>query len=247
MQFRLLGPLEVDSGAGPIPLGGPKQRAVLAHLIMHASELVPADTLVDELWGDEPPENARNTIQAYVSRLRQAIGRERIEWRAPGNMLRVDASEVEAARFDRLLRDAKKALRVEPSVAVGVVEEALSLWRGPALAGLADWPSFAGLCALQDRPPPRPNLRPRGRGRWVRSGSIARASRVRRRSRRGATRPERLRTATTRTWSLRRPQPELHRRSCFPSRRRRRSPAARPPTRSNCRRWPRSRRAEGRR
>jgi len=142
MQFRILGPLEVDSEGEPIPLGGPKQRAVLAHLIVRAGELVPAETLVDELWGDEPPENARNTIQAYVSHLRKALGRERIEWRAPGYILTVDASEVDAARFDGLVRDAKKALPVEPSVAIGVLEEALSLWRGPALAGLADQPSL---------------------------------------------------------------------------------------------------------
>jgi len=142
MQFRILGPVEVDSGGEPIPLGGPKQRAVLAHLIMRANELVPAETLVDELWGEEPPENARNTIQAYVSHLRKALGRERIEWRAPGYVLRVDPSELDAARFDGLLRDAKKALPVEPSVAIGVLEEALSLWRGPALAGLADQPSL---------------------------------------------------------------------------------------------------------
>jgi WD40 repeat protein/DNA-binding SARP family transcriptional activator len=142
LQFRILGPVEVDSGGEPIPLGGPKQRAVLAHLIMRANELVPAETLVDELWGEEPPENARNTIQAYVSHLRKALGRERIEWRAPGYVLRVDPPELDAARFDGLLRDAKKALPVEPSVAIGVLEEALSLWRGPALAGLADQPSL---------------------------------------------------------------------------------------------------------
>src|SRR6266545_4195128 len=64
MQFRVLGPLEVDAGGGPISLGGPKQRAVLAHLIMRANELVPAETLIDEIWGEEPPEKARNILQA---------------------------------------------------------------------------------------------------------------------------------------------------------------------------------------
>jgi DNA-binding SARP family transcriptional activator len=53
----------VDAGAGPIPLGGPKQRAVLAHLVLRANQLVPTETLVDEIWGDEPPEQARNVIQ----------------------------------------------------------------------------------------------------------------------------------------------------------------------------------------
>jgi hypothetical protein len=63
IQFRVLGPLEVDAGGGPVPLGGPKQRAVLAHLLFRANQLVPAETLVDEIWGEEPPEQARNIIQ----------------------------------------------------------------------------------------------------------------------------------------------------------------------------------------
>ncbi len=84
MQFGVLGPLEVDAGGGPIALGGPKQRAVLAHLILRANELVPAETLVDEIWADEPPEKARNVIQTYVSHLRKALGRDRIQSQAPG-------------------------------------------------------------------------------------------------------------------------------------------------------------------
>src|SRR5262249_13716987 len=75
MLFRVLGPLEVDSGSGPVPLGGPKQRAVLAHLVFRANQLVPAETLIDELWGELPPEKARNVIQTYVSHLRKALGR----------------------------------------------------------------------------------------------------------------------------------------------------------------------------
>ena len=79
MQFRVLGPLEVDAGGGAIPLGGPKQRAVLAHLVLRANQLVPAETLVDEIWGEEPPEKARNIIQTYVSHLRKALGHDRIQ------------------------------------------------------------------------------------------------------------------------------------------------------------------------
>ena len=114
MQFRVLGPLEVDAGSGPIPLGGPKQRAVLAHLLIRANQLVPAETLIDEIWGEEPPEKARNIIQTYVSHLRKALGHDRIQSHAPGYRLRLDPSELDAARFDALMRDAKKALPVDP-------------------------------------------------------------------------------------------------------------------------------------
>jgi WD40 repeat protein/DNA-binding SARP family transcriptional activator len=142
IQFRVLGPLEVDAGSGPIPLGGPKQRAVLAHLLFRANELVPAETLVDELWGEEPPQKARNIIQTYVSHLRKALGRDRIQSHAPGYRLKLDSSELDAIQFDALMRDAKKALPVDPNIAVRTIDDALALWRGPALADLAEQPSL---------------------------------------------------------------------------------------------------------
>jgi DNA-binding SARP family transcriptional activator len=115
MLFRVLGPLEVDAGSGPIPLGGPKQRAVLAHLVLRANQLVPAETLIDEIWGEEPPEKARNVIQTYVSHLRKAVGGDRIQTHGSGYRLRLDRSELDAARFDTLIRDAKKTLPVDPN------------------------------------------------------------------------------------------------------------------------------------
>ncbi len=150
MHFRVLGPIEVDAGGGPIPLGGPKQRAVLAHLLIRANQLVPADTLVDGIWGDEPPERARNVLQTYVSHLRKAVGRDRIQSLAPGYLLRLDHSELDATRFDGLLRDAKKALSADPNIAVGTLDDALALWRGPALADLADQPSLLAEAARLD-------------------------------------------------------------------------------------------------
>ncbi|MEP7019294.1 MAG: BTAD domain-containing putative transcriptional regulator [Pseudonocardiales bacterium] len=138
MQFCILGPLEVDGAAGPVPVGGPKQQAVLAHLVIRANELVPAGALVDELWGDQPPDRARNIIQTYVSRLRRALGPNRIDWRPPGYLLRLDAADLDAARFAALLREANKARPVDPTIAMGILDDALALWRGPALAGLAD-------------------------------------------------------------------------------------------------------------
>ena len=148
--FRILGPLEVDVGGDTVPLGGPKQRAVLAHLVLRANQLVPAETLIDQIWPEEPPEKARNVIQTYVSHLRKALGHDRIESHGPGYRLRLDPSEFDAARFDALMRDAKKALPMDPNVAVATLEDALALWRGPALADLADQSSLLAEAARLD-------------------------------------------------------------------------------------------------
>jgi WD40 repeat protein/DNA-binding SARP family transcriptional activator len=150
MLFRVLGPLEVDVGNGPVPLGGPKQRAVLAHLVLRANQLVPAETLIDEVWGEEPPESARNVIQTYVSHLRKALGPGRIQSHGPGYRLRVDPAELDATRFAELMRDGKKALPVDPNVAVATLEDALALWRGPALADLADQSALLAEAARLD-------------------------------------------------------------------------------------------------
>jgi WD40 repeat protein/DNA-binding SARP family transcriptional activator len=148
--FRILGPLEVDAGGGPIPLGGPKQRAVLAHLVLRANQLVPAETLIDQIWAENPPEKVRNVIQTYVSHLRKALGHDRIESQGPGYRLRLDPFELDAARFDALMRDAKKTLPLDPNVAVATLEDALALWRGPALADLADQSSLLAEAARLD-------------------------------------------------------------------------------------------------
>ncbi len=150
MLFRVLGPLEVDVGNGPVSLGGPKQRAVLAHLLLRANQLVSSETLIDDIWGEEPPERARNVIQTYVSHLRKALGPDRIQSHGPGYRLRLDPSELDATRFADLMRDAKKALPVDPNVAVATLEDALALWRGPALADLADQSSLLAESARLD-------------------------------------------------------------------------------------------------
>jgi DNA-binding response OmpR family regulator len=87
MQFLILGPLEVSDDGRKLALGGPKQRAVLAHLILRANHVVPADLLIDGLWGEEPPESARNTLQTYVYRLRKLLGDGRLEGRDGGYVL----------------------------------------------------------------------------------------------------------------------------------------------------------------
>jgi WD40 repeat protein/DNA-binding SARP family transcriptional activator len=113
--------------------------------------MVPAEILIDEIWGEEPPEKARNVIQTYVSHLRKGLGPDRIHSHAPGYRLRLDPSELDAARFDALMRDAKKILPMDPSVAVATLEDALALWRGPALADLADQTSLLPEAARLDQ------------------------------------------------------------------------------------------------
>ncbi|HEX6399562.1 MAG TPA: BTAD domain-containing putative transcriptional regulator, partial [Actinomycetota bacterium] len=149
-QFRVLGPLEVDGGSGPLRLGGPKQRSVFAHLLMRPNELVPVETLIEEVWGEDSPEKARSIVQTYVSNLRRVLGRDRIEGYGTGYRLRVGPSELDADRFDALVREAQRALPVDPNLATGLLDDALALWRGPALADLADQPSLLAEAARLD-------------------------------------------------------------------------------------------------
>jgi WD40 repeat protein/serine/threonine protein kinase len=142
-RFRALGPLEVSGEGGALPLGGPKQRTALAHLILNANQVVAAERLIDALWGEEPPDAARGTLQAYISRLRSVLGSSAIEGRAPGYLLRVEPDEIDVLRFERLLRDARRDA-FEPKQASKTLTEALDLWRGPALADLAAEPSLSG-------------------------------------------------------------------------------------------------------
>ena len=109
VRFRVLGPLEVDAGDGPVPLGGPKQRTVLAYLILNAGRVVPTEQLIDAVWGSDPPEAARNTLQSYVSNLRKAVGGDLLARRPPGYVLSVDAEHVDITRFEALMRDARRS------------------------------------------------------------------------------------------------------------------------------------------
>jgi len=149
MHFKVLGPLHVTGPEGPISLGGPKQRAVLAHLLVRANELVPAESLIDQVWSGEPPEAARGTIHSYISHLRKALGADRIEGRPPGYVLHVGADELDAERFERLLREARFA-NGSPGRAGNLLREALALWTGPAFADLSFEPSLAGEIARVD-------------------------------------------------------------------------------------------------
>src|SRR5215217_3109027 len=159
MELRVLGPMEVAGAEGPVALGGPKQRAVLAHLLVRANQVVSMDALIDGLWGEEPPQSARGTVQAYVHNLRSVLGSDRIERRAPGYVLRVEADDVDARRFEAQLDDSRR-LGEEPWRAAEVLREGLALWRGPAFADLDGLASLQGeiarlgelrLRAIEDR------------------------------------------------------------------------------------------------
>jgi DNA-binding SARP family transcriptional activator len=134
VEYRILGPLEVVDGDQPLPLGGPKQRALLALLLLRANEVVATDTLIDRLWGERPPATAAKVLQVQVWRLRKALGGEALATRAPGYVLRVDAGDFDLARFEQLFGEAREAA---PAVAAAKLREALALWRGTPLADLA--------------------------------------------------------------------------------------------------------------
>jgi DNA-binding SARP family transcriptional activator len=143
MVFRILGPLEVWAEGGEVSLGGPKQRALLAVLLLHSNEVVAADRLIEELWGEDSPERAAAALRVNVSRLRKALPQDVLATRSPGYVVRVEPDQLDLHRFERLV-DEGRGLRGRglPTDASERLREALSLWRGPALADFA-YESFA--------------------------------------------------------------------------------------------------------
>src|SRR3954452_4750420 len=122
MDFRLLGPLEVADDGNPLVLGGVKQRLVLALLLLHANQVVSTDRLLEGLWGEAPPATAAKSIQLYVSRLRRELGEVRLATPPPGYVLRVEPAELDVARFERLLAEARRA---HPGAAAPKLRDAL--------------------------------------------------------------------------------------------------------------------------
>ncbi|MGO9753212.1 MAG: BTAD domain-containing putative transcriptional regulator [Solirubrobacteraceae bacterium] len=161
MQFRILGPLEVAERDAVWPLGGAKQRAVLAILLIHRGELLSSERLIDELWGERPPLTAAKTLQGYISRLRKLIGEDVLVTHGRGYRLSLAPGQLDVDEFERLAADGRRALSEgDPAGAAKLLREALGLWRGAALADLA-YESFAQsevarleearLAALEDR------------------------------------------------------------------------------------------------
>ena len=140
MQFRILGPLTVENDRGPVTLGGPKPRALLAALLVEAGRVVSADRLVVALWGESPPPGAVSALRAYASRLRGALGAgQRLRFQAPGYVLSLDGAALDAAIFEQHLAAARHAAAADDhAAALRRLDAGLALWRGDALAEFAD-------------------------------------------------------------------------------------------------------------
>jgi DNA-binding SARP family transcriptional activator len=134
-SFRVLGPLEVVNDDGrPLALGGQKQRAVLAVLLLRAGEVVSTGFLVDALWGEQPPPTATTSLQNSISALRKLLGPEAVLTRQPGYVLAVPRDQIDLGCFEQLVAEARLA---EPGERGALLRRALDLWRGPPLADLA--------------------------------------------------------------------------------------------------------------
>jgi DNA-binding SARP family transcriptional activator len=143
MEFRILGPLEAWDGDSELALGGPKPRALLAALLLHPNEVVPADRLIDELWGEDSPEDAAAALRVNVSRLRKALPQDVLTTRSPGYAVRVEPDALDLHRFERLVDEGRSLLaRGLAAHASQRLRDALSLWRGPPLTDFA-YESFA--------------------------------------------------------------------------------------------------------
>jgi DNA-binding SARP family transcriptional activator len=146
VDFKILGPLEVARNGTPVALYAPKQRVVLVALLSSANDVVSVDRLVEWLWPSRSPSKAPAIVQAHVSRLRRVLEPARAPWaasrvllrRSPGYLIRVEPDRVDTLRFQRLLVMGRTALeRDEPARAAELLGTALRLWRGHALADVA--------------------------------------------------------------------------------------------------------------
>jgi predicted ATPase/DNA-binding SARP family transcriptional activator len=149
--FHVLGPLAVHANGAPLELGAPKQRSLLAALLLHAGETMPRHRLVEAIWGESPPASAAQSLQVYVHSLRRALGAERIETVGTGYRIVLDADELDLARFEHLLEQARAALDSgRPADAADDARRALELWRGQALADLGEEPIAAEAARIDD-------------------------------------------------------------------------------------------------
>ena len=147
MDFRILGSVEVVADGTPLPLGGPRQRALLALLLLHANESVSTDRLIDELWGADVPSSGPTALQNQIARLRKVLGADRVNTRQAGYEIRVEPGELDLDRHLQLVSVAETAAPAERSA---LLARAIALWRGDALSGLPDAPFVASESARLD-------------------------------------------------------------------------------------------------
>ncbi|MEV8637094.1 BTAD domain-containing putative transcriptional regulator [Streptosporangium sp. NPDC051023] len=162
VRVDILGPLVLDTATGPTPVGGARLRALLARLVLDAGRAVRPATLVEALWGEEAPEDPLRALQSLASRLRRVLGDPGLLTSGPaGYRLAIEPDAVDAVRFERLARAGRHSYaQSRPAEAAATLREALSLWRGPALADVREAPFAAAeaerlerarLATLEDR------------------------------------------------------------------------------------------------
>jgi len=155
LALRLLGPLTLTVDGDESDLGGARQRVVLAMLALNANRVVPVEQLIDAVWGSSPPITARAQIQICVSGLRRVLagadGSAQIRTRAPGYLLEIPASNLDVAQFGSLVAAARTHVAADRlAEGVATLRSALSLWRGPALAGMHSELLRSGAALLED-------------------------------------------------------------------------------------------------
>ncbi len=152
MRVRILGPAELTGATGdPVPLGGARLRVLLIRLALGAGLSVPAERLAEDLWPRDRPADVANALQALVSRLRQAAGKDTIGYRSGGYRLELDPGEIDACVFEQRVSAGRAAVASgDPARGAALLREALALWRGDALADAADWPFAAGPASRLD-------------------------------------------------------------------------------------------------
>src|SRR5438445_2204297 len=147
MEFQILGPLEVRRADELLSLGGPKQRALLGILLINANRVVPGDRLIALIWGEDAPQTAGATLQVTVSNLRKILEPDHARGSAyellvsqpAGYLLRLSPEQLDSARFEALAAEGRDALRTgNAEIAADKLNQALALWRGPALADFSD-------------------------------------------------------------------------------------------------------------
>ena len=131
VHFQILGPLEARRDGRRLPLGGRRQRALLACLLLHRGEAVSTDRLLEEIWAGAPPPAGAKTVQAYVSRLRNVLGAGVIETRSGGYALDADGVTLDLDRFEELVAAGRRLAADDTfPAATARFDEALALWAG---------------------------------------------------------------------------------------------------------------------